>query len=64
MALSVETTTEADFVGLPSGRFAHAAGYIEALSRADFVLVEKQETTIRLEANQPVAGFLIVLQRR
>jgi SAM-dependent methyltransferase len=57
-ALNVETTTRADFVGLPSGRFAHAAGYIEALSRADFVLVEKQETTIRLEANQPVAASL------
>lgn len=63
-ALSVETTTEADFVGLPSGRFAHAASYIEALSSADFVLVERQETTIRLEANQPVAGALLVLQRR
>jgi predicted TPR repeat methyltransferase/Flp pilus assembly protein TadD len=63
-ALSVETTTETDFVGLPSGRFAHATSYIEALSRGNFVLVEKQETTIRLEANEPVAGALVVLQRR
>ena len=63
-ALSVEATTEADFVGLPSGRFAHAAGYMEALSRADFVVVEEQGTTIRLEANRRVAGALMVLQRR
>ncbi len=63
-AFNVETTAAADFVVLPSGRFAHAIAYIEAVSRRDFDILAIQETTIRLEANHPVAGVLVILQRR
>ncbi|HLH12636.1 MAG TPA: tetratricopeptide repeat protein [Methylovirgula sp.] len=64
LAFNVETTNEADFLVLPSGRFAHARDYIERLAGADFTLVELRETTIRLEANSPVAGLLVVFGRR
>ena len=63
-AFSIETTSAADFVLLPSGRFAHRMSYIEELSKDDFIVTQTEPTTIRLEANKPVAGALIVLQRR
>ncbi|HKH81746.1 MAG TPA: methyltransferase domain-containing protein [Methylovirgula sp.] len=63
LAFNVETT-RADFAVLPSGRFAHAVAYIEAVSRSDFDILEIRETMIRLEANKPVAGVLVILQRR
>jgi predicted TPR repeat methyltransferase/Flp pilus assembly protein TadD len=64
LAFSVETTGEADFVLLPSGRFAHRLEYIAWLAQADFVIVETVCRSLRLEANRPVAGALFVLQRR
>jgi predicted TPR repeat methyltransferase len=63
-ACSIETTDRADFALLPSGRFAHRLSYILDLSQRDFILLETVATTIRLEANRPVAGALVVLQRR
>jgi predicted TPR repeat methyltransferase len=63
-ALSIETTDAADLVLLPSGRFAHRMSYIEELSKDDFIVLQAVPTTIRLEANQPVAGVLVLLQRR
>ncbi|QAY96065.1 SAM-dependent methyltransferase [Methylovirgula ligni] len=57
-------TVEAGYRVLPSGRFAQALDYIEAVAAPYFTTVELQMTTIRLEAAQPVEGALVVLQRR
>lgn len=62
-AFNVETTA-ADFHILPSGRFAHAVSYVEAVAAKDFELITSQTTTLRLEAAQPVTGALMLLQRR
>ncbi|MGP8231824.1 MAG: methyltransferase domain-containing protein [Methylovirgula sp.] len=62
LAFNAETA-EAGFRVLPSGRFAQALDYIEAMAAPYFTAVELQMTTIRLEAAQPVEGALIVLQR-
>jgi predicted TPR repeat methyltransferase len=48
---------------LPSGRFAHRPGYIEELGRGAFILRRQEATMIRLEANRPVAGALMLFER-
>ncbi len=63
-AFNIESTDMADFTVLPTGRFAHRISYVEELARKDFTLVEMVPTTLRLEANRPVAGALFVLRRR
>ncbi len=63
-ALSLETSADADFTVLTSGRFAHAPAYIERLAADDFHVLDLVPTTLRLEANKPVGGALMVLQRR
>ena len=66
-ALSIETVAAKRRTGYkltPSGRFAHSLAYLEAISRADFELVTTQETQLRLEANRPVEGALVILRRR
>jgi predicted TPR repeat methyltransferase len=63
-AFSIETGARDDFTLLPSGRFAHSFAYIAWLAARDFRVLETKETTIRLEANAPVSGALVVLQRK
>jgi len=63
-AFNIETTAAADYELLASGRFAHSRVYIEEIAARDFVFLGSVETIVRLEANRPVAGTLIVLQRR
>ncbi len=63
-AFSIETTEGIDFAVLPSGRFAHALAYIEDVTRSNFRLVTSQPATIRIEANSPAKGALVVLARR
>lgn len=63
-AFSVETTTKADYVLLPSARFAHSLDYIAALAKRAFVIESETDTTIRMEANKPVPGALVILRRR
>jgi predicted TPR repeat methyltransferase len=48
---------------LPSGRFAHRPGYIEDLTRGSFILRRQEPTMIRLEANRPVDGALLLFER-
>ena len=62
-AFSFETGQDADYGLRSSGRFAHDPAYIERLYGANFNCVSCVSTTLRLEANQPVAGHLVVLQR-
>jgi predicted TPR repeat methyltransferase len=66
-ALSVETLPDERGSGyrlLASGRFAHSLVYLEAVAKREFELVATQETQLRLEANRPVEGALVVLRRR
>lgn len=63
-ALSLETTTDGTYVTLPSGRFAHSLAYIRTLAAADFVWEADRPCVIRLEANSPVEGALVILRRR
>jgi predicted TPR repeat methyltransferase len=64
LAFNIETTEVADFAVLPSGRFAHRVSYVEGLARADFLRLTAMPTTLRLEANRPVAGTLFIMQKR
>jgi predicted TPR repeat methyltransferase len=64
LAFSIETTEGGDYRLMPTGRFAHANSYVEALAQSDFIVDCKLATTIRLEINRPVAGALFVLRRK
>lgn len=51
---------EADLVLRPTGRYAHKASHAEALCRAaGFAQVTVEPMTLRYEAMEPVAGFLV-----
>jgi predicted TPR repeat methyltransferase/Flp pilus assembly protein TadD len=63
-AFSFETGAGADYTLDPAGRFTHDPAYIETLSQKDFVPLVSRATTIRIEANQPVDGRLVLLRRR
>jgi predicted TPR repeat methyltransferase len=63
-AFSLETTKVADYVLLPSARFAHSLDYIATLAKRFFVVESETDTTIRMEANKPVPGALVILRRR
>lgn len=55
---------EADLVLRPSGRYAHKRSQVEALCRAaGFVDVAIEEMDLRLEADQPIAGFLVTARK-
>ncbi len=64
LAISVEVAATTTWTLLPSGRFAHALPYVEAAMREGFDLVDNVPTLIRLEANKPVEGALLLLRRR
>ena len=63
-ALSIETTTGRDIEHLSSGRFAHGQGYIARVAaEAGLTIVERRDTTIRLEAKAPAIGSLLLMTR-
>jgi predicted TPR repeat methyltransferase len=62
-AVSIEKAGR-DFEILPSGRFAHAEAYVARLAEPHFELLQRQDTNIRLEANVPAKGTLLVWRRR
>jgi len=48
----------------PTNRYAHATAYIECLADAcNFTIVNCLEKTIRMQKDQPVPGFVYVLQK-
>lgn len=63
-AFSIETGVEADYALTPTGRFRHDPAYVEKSWEKDFVPLVSRETTIRIEANRPVDGRLVLLRRR
>ena len=62
-AFSFETGQNADYRLMPSGRFAHDPAYIERLYGENFNCISCVPTMLRLEANQPVAGCIVLLRR-
>lgn len=63
LAFSYETGQGADYTLLSSGRFAHDPTYVERLCARHFTPLASLSTTLRLEANHPVAGRLVLMRR-
>ena len=67
LAVSTERLTgdpRSGFRLRPSGRFAHAPAYVRATADPAFLEEIRVETTIRLEANERLAGDLFLFRRR
>jgi predicted TPR repeat methyltransferase len=64
LAVSVETTWEAPYRLLPSGRFAHDVSALRSQAAPWFALRNAEPTTLRFEAGARVHGSLVVLERR
>lgn len=62
-AFSIETSDGEGYRLLQSGRFAHALAYVARLAKPEFIVESMTDTVIRLEANRPVPGSLVILQR-
>lgn len=62
-AASFETLSDGSYRLLPSGRFAHAPGYVGSLAGRHFRLLCREAAALRLEAGQPVQGFYAVFER-
>jgi predicted TPR repeat methyltransferase len=62
-ACSYETAHAEDYALNASGRFSHHPAYVASVCATRFGLVASQSTTLRFEANQPVAGEILVLRR-
>lgn len=60
---SFETGAGRDYALAPNGRFTHDPAYVERLWTGAFDCLVAQEAVIRLEANRPVAGRLVILRR-
>lgn len=63
-AISFETGGQKDYTLLRSGRFAHDPAYVERAYREYFTCISSAPTTLRFEANRPVAGEIVLLRRR
>jgi predicted TPR repeat methyltransferase len=64
LAFSTESCAAGTFELRPSGRFAHAANYVRETMEPEFKEEQFLETTIRKEAQQPVAGNLFLFRRK
>lgn len=64
-ALSIENGDDAaPFVLRSSGRYAHAASYVQTLAeQSGFRVMNMQPGTLRTEGNQPMSGYCCLLQR-
>jgi len=66
MVLSVERAADdaAEFVLLPTGRYAHGRDYVERSAReAGFTVADSRSLTIRQDAGEPVPGCLFAMER-
>lgn len=64
LAFSVESLSEGEYRLQPTGRYAHAPAYIEALAnRHGLERVAEQAVTLRVEQGRPVAGQLQLWRR-
>lgn len=63
LAFSIESLPAGEYRLQPTGRYAHAPAYIEALARRHgFARVAQQAVTLRVEQGTPVAGQLQLWQ--
>jgi len=63
-AMSFEVGNHEKYRLQPSGRFTHNPNYIEDLCGPALAIAASVATTIRLEANAPVEGRVMLLRRR
>jgi predicted TPR repeat methyltransferase len=62
--LSVEATTDADFLLLPTQRFAHSIGYLNRLAASNSLKVcVTEEAVLRLEKGAEVGGYLMLTEK-
>ena len=55
---------EPDLVLRPTGRYAHKRSHVEALCRAaGFTDIAVEESTLRMEADHPIAGYLVTARK-
>ncbi|AGY58171.1 tetratricopeptide repeat protein [Gloeobacter kilaueensis] len=65
LAFSVEAGPEEDYLLQPSGRYAHALSYLrQAAAFAEFVEVSAQQSVLRTDKGEPIAGWIVVLRSR
>lgn len=63
-AFNTEICTEGEYKLNPSGRFTHSKNYLERLAAENHLSVRLHETvTTRLQNDEPVRGYLYVLQK-
>ncbi len=62
-AFSIEASDQPGFKLLSSGRFAHHPSYVLEKSMPAFEKLACLPITVRKEAHQPLAGFILVLQK-
>lgn len=58
---TVEKSTDKPYELLMSGRYAHQQAYIEQLAQANKMTPHAEQTTLRMQEDEPIAGILFVL---
>ena len=62
---AVESMADGEWLQTPANRFRHNIEYIKAeAERAGLVFVDAMDCTLRFEANTPVAGLAVALQKQ
>lgn len=61
---AVESAADGEWQQTPANRFRHSTAYLKAeAERAGLVFVDAMDCTLRFEANTPVAGLAVALQK-
>lgn len=64
IAFTIEKTDSYPFILQKTARYAHNVGYIESLAEQNLLsIVHQQQITLRQQFNQPVLGYLFILQK-
>jgi predicted TPR repeat methyltransferase len=61
---STEECESADYMLLPTGRYAQSEAYIRRLAKPAFAVVVSDPAIIRMESDKPLMGRLYLLQKR
>lgn len=61
---STEETKTPEYTLQPTGRYAHAQGYIERLAETTFLVAMSERISVRMERGHPVPGRLYALRLR
>jgi predicted TPR repeat methyltransferase len=61
---AVESVADGEWQQTPANRFRHGTAYIKAeAERASLIFIDAMDCTLRFEANTPVAGLAVALQK-